>query len=485
MGLHSRLASLRTALVSRVAVDARALAAFRIGLGTLLLVDLLRRSRDLVAFHADAGVLPRTTPHPRVQRWLDLSIHALSGEAWVQALLVVLAGIAAVALLVGYRTKTATLLSFLLLVSIQARNPLILNAGDTLFRRLLFWSLFLPLGARWSVDATRSERFRDRIAGWATAALLLQVVLVYAVNVVLKFEGSLWTRGLAVRYVFELDSFTVLLGDSLAEFPALLALADWIWLVALLCSPLLLVFRGSGRAAVAALLATMHLGMALTMQIGIFPLVSVVSLVPFLPPAIWDRLPSPSWELTRRIERRCPRLPRRPDLRARIRPLGSAVAAVLFAVLLVVNAVALGFVPAPEGTPEQVTDPSWSMFAPRPPTADAWFRAPATLDSGERIDALGQSSLSWDRPPDPSATYPNERWRKYLWRLAGNDGTPLREPFAQYLCERWNGAHADDIERLRLVVVREPTTLDRPESTERVGLGAFDCATGDDPVTAR
>jgi hypothetical protein len=161
------------------------------------------------------------------------------------------------------------------------------------------------------------------------------------------------------------------------------------------------------------------------------------------------------------------------------------VAAVLFAVLLVVNAVALGFVPAPEGTPEQVTDPSWSMFAPRPPTADAWFRAPATLDSGERIDALGQSSLSWDRPPDPSATYPNERWRKYLWRLAGDDGTPLREPFAQYLCERWNGAHADEIDRIRLVVVREPTTLDRPESTERVGLGAFDCATGDDPVTAR
>ena len=45
------------ALAARCSVDLRALAAFRIGLGALVIADLIRRSRSLSAFYTDDEAL--------------------------------------------------------------------------------------------------------------------------------------------------------------------------------------------------------------------------------------------------------------------------------------------------------------------------------------------------------------------------------------------------------------------------------------------
>jgi hypothetical protein len=65
---------------------------------------------------------------------------------------------------------------------LHARNPLVLQGGDVLFRMLLFWSIFLPLGARCSLDALRrrsAEPLPDRVSSPCTLALMLQVCFVY------------------------------------------------------------------------------------------------------------------------------------------------------------------------------------------------------------------------------------------------------------------------------------------------------------------
>ena len=36
-----------------------------------------------------------------------------------------------------------------MLTGIDNRNPLVIDGGDDFLRMLLFWGLFLPLGARW------------------------------------------------------------------------------------------------------------------------------------------------------------------------------------------------------------------------------------------------------------------------------------------------------------------------------------------------
>jgi len=82
-----------------------------------------------------------------VRRW---SLYWLSQhDAW-PAILFIIAGLAALALLAGMRTRLATLVSFVLLLSLHNRAPILLQGGDILLLLLLFWALFLPWGERWS-----------------------------------------------------------------------------------------------------------------------------------------------------------------------------------------------------------------------------------------------------------------------------------------------------------------------------------------------
>ncbi|WP_328764986.1 HTTM domain-containing protein [Haloarcula rubra] len=464
--------TVREALGRRVALDRRALAAFRVSLAVVLLVDLVRRAPDLVAFYTDAGVLPRSVLAALYPGWNDLSLHALSGAAWVQVLLFVAAGLAALSLLVGYRTRLATVVSLVLLVSVQVRNPLVLNSGDVLLRRLLFWGAFLPLGSRWAVDATEGATDDHGVVGPATAGLLAQVVVVYATNAAVKLRADVWLRGDAVRYVFQLDHFTVLLGDVVAGWTPLLTLVDWLWVGMLLTSPLLVVLTGWRRAALVGAFVGAHLGMVLTLSIGVFPLVSVTGLLALVPSVVWDRVEGrlrPLASLSTAGSGRTPIADRVPALSHVAR----ALAVCCLAVILVTNAVGLGVVAAPAGTPDRLTDRSWDMFAPSPPLATWWYEAPANLTSGDRIDALTGDPYERTRPTEAAARYPNERWRKFLDDARSEPR--LRRSLAGFLCERWNRTHADGMTAVSLWVATERTDLDGPETVERERLGRYRC----------
>ncbi|QDX41105.1 HTTM domain-containing protein [Salarchaeum sp. JOR-1] len=468
---------LRRFVAARVAVDARALAAFRIGLGSLILLDLLLRLRHVRAFYTDFGVLPREALREEFPKFAAVSLHALSGGLALQLVLFALAAVLAICLLVGYRSRLAALLSLLFLVSLQARNPVVLNGGDILLRRLLIWSVLLPIGRAWSVDAAR-ERAHNRtfgpIASIATAGLLVQVVAVYAVNAALKSRGDAWLAGTAVRYVFSLDQFLRPLGELLAGSPALLTAADYAWVALLLASPLLLLTAGRVRGALAALLSAGHLGMLATMTLGVFPLVTVVALLVFQPPGVWDRVPDPQpW--FDRLARRLPELPR-PSAPWALGRRGTRVLSILLlAFVLVWNAAAVGVVQPPESAPVQPSERSWDMFAPEPLGVDGWYVAPAVTTAGETVDAWNGGTVSYAKPPDVSKTYPSARWRKYLVTVAVFDGRSLADEFAASLCREWDATHGSELARVSVVFVAQPTRLDGPEPTENWTLATHSC----------
>ena len=452
----------------RLAVDRRSLAAFRIALGLVLLIDLARRAGDIGAFYTDSGVLPRALQGTVAPGYETVSLHALSGGLWLQALLFALATTAALALLIGYRTRVAAFVSLVLLVSIQLRNPLVLNSGDVLLRRLLFWGLFLPLGSRWAVDAAEGNPSGASVFGPASVGLLAQVVVVYLTNAVVKLRADVWLRGDAVRYAFQLDHFTVGLGPLLAGRSTLLTLAAWLWLGMLLSSPLLVLLTGRRRTALVAAFIGFHAGMVVTLQLGVFPLVSIVSLLPLLPGEVWKRVTA-KVTLPAYSTGRTPLSARIPALSTAAR----ALASVCLVALVLVNLVGLGVVAAPQGTPEQVTERSWDMFAPSPPLQTWWYVAPATLTSGERVNAVTGERFDPGRPENVATRHPNERWRKF-YADARTDAR-LRESLAAYLCNRWNRSHDDRMVELTLWLVTEPTDLDGPETIERERQGHYDC----------
>src|SRR5881394_816094 len=142
-------------------IDVRSLALFRVLVSAVLLGDLLNRARDLVAHYADAGVLPRDV---LIRRWASgghVSLHLVNGSPAGQALLFSVAVALGLCLRVGFRTRIAAFGPWALLMSLHTRNPLVLYGGDDLLRMLLFWGMFVPLGAAFSVDAANEPGRRD------------------------------------------------------------------------------------------------------------------------------------------------------------------------------------------------------------------------------------------------------------------------------------------------------------------------------------
>ena len=94
--------------------DLRSLALFRVGLALLILGDLIHRSFDLRAFYTDFGVLPRWVLIQNSDHCL--SLHAMSGSLAFQIVLFLIAAGFALMLLIGYRTRMATVVSWILII---------------------------------------------------------------------------------------------------------------------------------------------------------------------------------------------------------------------------------------------------------------------------------------------------------------------------------------------------------------------------------
>ena len=286
--------------------DLRSLAALRIVLALLALVDVLSRAANLTAHYTDDGVLPRwVLLRDLPSRW-NFSLHLMSGDAVAQAILFLLAGLAALALLVGWKTRAMTFVVWVLLMSVQARNPLVLSAADILLRLLFFWGLFLPLGARWSVDAGRSaspRRLRTQFVSLATVALFLQIAFVYWFGALHK-SGPEWrTDHTAIYYALSLDQLVTPLGAYLRQFPTLMRLMTLgvFWFEAL--APLLLfspVRTGLLRTAAVVGFISLHLGIRLTMDLGLFQWVAALCMVCFLPPSFWENVAKAMTRVTSR-----------------------------------------------------------------------------------------------------------------------------------------------------------------------------------------
>jgi hypothetical protein len=287
--------------------DLRSLATFRIVLALLVISDLANRATDLSAHYTDAGIMPRTVLMEQVLSPWAFSLELMNGGAPFQALLFAVATLAASGMLVGYRTRLMTFIVWVLLLSIQLRNPLLNGSESPMLRMLLFWGMLLPLGAYWSVDRTRSAlpRPSPRFLSLATFGLLMQIAFVYWFTAALK-SGPEWrTDYTALYYALSLDQLATPIGHVLLDFPSLLQVLTFGTLVLEVLGPLLLFwpfFTGPVRTGAALAIMSLHFGIWLTMDIGIFPWISAFCMVCFFPTWFWDRVSTFHSMLLRRVE---------------------------------------------------------------------------------------------------------------------------------------------------------------------------------------
>lgn len=491
---------------ARLTVDARALAALRVTLGLTILVDLIHRAGALELFYTDAGVYPLEAYEATYTQYTGLSIHAMSGDLWFQQLLFVVAGLFAAAFVLGYRTRLVGAVSLLLLFSLHARNPAVLNGGDRLLRVLLFVALLTPLGERWSIDAVRRGPGRTTLLEPATVALLVQPVAVFTTNAILKHRGDTWYAGEALQIAFANDEMTVYLGNYLGAYPSLLTLLNWGWVVLLAGSGVfLLLSTGRLRALIALVYVGAFAGMLVTLDVGLFPLVLSASVIPYLTTPFWEAAPRllPSWLTDRRPAPTASRLGSlgRPPVERRLlatvrerghggiasfavgygRALIDVVGALVLVWIVFFSAAYLGYADVPDRVDNPHLDQQrWGLYAPNPSTTYSWYVVEAELDDGSSVDAFREGPVNEDRPPDAARAYGTFRNRKFMSAVrrsgSGDSNGVIAVSYAEWACDRADEVHDGRAETVTLWRYVQPSPVDGYyEEPNRYAVIEHDC----------
>ncbi len=228
-------------------VDPRTAGIYRIILGTLLCLDLIRHWGEARFLYSIVGALPNDKHLFRPSGGYLFSLfHSVSTMPEVHALFA-LGLVCHFLFLVGYRTRLFALLGFIFVTSMDSRVPLVENGGYVVVNLQCLYAIFLPLGKRFGVDAWRAswratkettlgelgdrtdplgERLPTRTLVAFTA--LINLGLVYFFNVVNK-TGQIWREGNTVHYVLHIDRMVTGVGVFAREHTPewLMKIADY------------------------------------------------------------------------------------------------------------------------------------------------------------------------------------------------------------------------------------------------------------------
>jgi Vitamin K-dependent gamma-carboxylase len=466
-------------------LDVRSLSVMRLCFGTIYVFTNLERLPWVAAHYSDNGIWPRSkivTGGLLTNPWTVVSPHLLSGDWHIQFTLFVISAFLGLLLLLGWRTKWVTPICWFLECSAQVRNPLITNAGDAAFRLVLFWSMFLPWGNRFSLDSRREIKGPGTIQSWWGVGYLIQMTAIYFFAGWNK-TGAEWTRdGNAAYLVLSHDLFTTSFGHDLLRFPRLLQVSTYgiVWFERLMALLLWSPFRMSLVRSIGITLATiLHLCLGLSMHFGAITWIFIAALIGLFPSDAWKVMPKSSSDF------------RRFQSAFRFDALQNSYMFTFVPVLLIGSILTYNFVPPPSVIRGPFVlagnwaylNQSWAMYAPSPTNRNGWFVFPGTLNSGQKVDLFrGGTSLSWEKPKDLSPVYRGDSWLNYFEYTVYWNGEKQPEKYypglANYICRSWNENHdgQDRLSSLELVYVLTPTSSGlQPSKKELLHLWKQNC----------
>src|SRR6185369_765313 len=211
----------------------------------------------------------------------------------------------------GWHTRVMHVLAAILLVSINSRNIMLENGGWVVLTLLTVWSMFLPIGRRFSIDALRAslksstettpealnardpnERDTRPVVSLAIAALILQWIVIYYFNVVHK-TGREWRDGTAVYYFFQQDRMVTMLGAWLRGLMPVIAYKAMTYSALAMESTIALMLAAPFRTSFFRMVAwgvccALHLSIDAVVQLGPFSWAMVTMFWALIPREAWD-----------------------------------------------------------------------------------------------------------------------------------------------------------------------------------------------------
>lgn len=267
---------------------AERIAAFRIGVGLVLLWDVLFTYLPQASTFFGKGSLgsPEVFAVIMQRSMRPPFLRALEDPAHFRLILIGWAA-AALCLMLGVLPRLAAVFCWLCSVSIIAVNPYLSNSGDNARSIALFYLMLSPCGAVWTLPRWFRKGPREEVfvPAWPVRLLLVQLSAIYFVNGVYKLTGSEWQSGLIMHYVSGNLAWT---RYSYAQFPIphlLLQFMTWTVLVWEVGFPFLVMMPGT-RKPTLWLGVCFHLGTAIMLQLGAFPFYMLCYYLPLVP---WER----------------------------------------------------------------------------------------------------------------------------------------------------------------------------------------------------
>ena len=454
-------------------IDLRSLAVLRIALGAIIVLTSVLHLNHVQIYFSESGMLPQVLNQQILGPGYWSLFWVSESPDFANTLIVILA-MTGVTLALGFQTWWCNLICLVLLWSLQVRNPLILTGGEVLLRMLLFWSLFLPMNAVWSIDSFRSE---DRPRYWtvssvATLAIMFQVVYMYFFSGIAKLN-PFWLTGDATEYALHLEMSVKPFGAWISEQTGLLYLVTYAVVVAEVATLLLMFVPRLNQFARGALMGffwMMHLGIWFTMSIGFFSATAIIAWLVFIPSDVWNAIfGQPVGFHQRNLEK------------SNKRPINRIGGLICFLFFIYITTQNILFSLDPEvgkrlSSIQQfgcstMTIQKFQMFS-QPPLFSPWYEYSAELQDGSEVDLFDVRHKNVGGKPESVYGYlKNQSWRRIHWNLISHPLYPpndelvyhaIRQRLLNKMVERWDNEHFDNpVIEARLVCHLEPIRLQR------------------------
>ncbi len=221
--------------------DLRSLGLMRIVLGLLLIGDLLPRIAQVDALYSNDGVLTNHFALFRPLAPYQFSFYFAASSTRDVTVVFLLTLVVYLLFTVGYRTRIFQIASFVCVTSLHARNLLAELPSDAVLHVWTAWALFLPLGARFSVDSLRKSlsvrreksppELNERplppltFSSIAVIGVVLQLSAMH-VAAALRQSGPTWSDGTALYYALHHNLWASSMGAWLGKHASLATLAQ-------------------------------------------------------------------------------------------------------------------------------------------------------------------------------------------------------------------------------------------------------------------
>ncbi len=271
-------------------VDARIVAAIRIGYAGLMLINVLCWWPDLDRWFSETGALPLAVSRQLIDSRCLTLFQVLPADSTTLRIVYGIFIAQLLGLLVGFLPRFQAACCYVWLVSFQHRNVLIFEGEDTLFRIVGFLLIFMPLRSAWSVDR-RLWNHPDKagpsivVDGWAVRLLQLEMAMLYFSAAWSKLLGLPWRDGTALYYVSRLDDYwgRFQVPAFLMETPWIVRGLTWSTMGLEFAIPVLIWFPPTRRLALL-MVVVFHLACDYTMHLFLFHWIMLLGWVSFLQP---------------------------------------------------------------------------------------------------------------------------------------------------------------------------------------------------------